>query len=343
MNYNDKLREALIEQHKLWFDYDKKTLKREYSVFINCPTCDSNEYTNIFEKDWFTFSKCNRCSMVYLNPMLNEDATYSFYNSKWTAIYNEKKFHSSNTGTTIDDKENLFNLSLIERYKKNRSKINNILELGCGKGSFLRAANEKNYNVFGVELNKYNFSKLRKEFGKNIYNTDLLKLNFDSNMFDVIHMRDVFEHVPNPKQLLLELNRISKHNSIICIGVPNIEGLIYRYVKEKHVCVFGFEHLNYWSPDSLKKILNLTGYSVLETIHGSSDFTIGSLLGYFFGQLPFTSIRQRKMQFIRHLILRSILVLFKLQPLKYINKVLLPKIANKLERGSYITVIAKKR
>ncbi|NQT27544.1 class I SAM-dependent methyltransferase [candidate division KSB1 bacterium] len=341
-DFKEKLRVALIEQHKLWFDYNKKALKEEYAQYINCPVCGSNENREIFKKDWFSFLRCNRCSMVYVNPRLNDEASCRFYNCKWTSIYNEQKFNSVSTTTNMDDQINLSNLGHIETIRGSVKKKGKLLELGSGNGTFLRAAKTKGYEVYSVELNESNCQKLKNEFGGTIYNSDLFEANFNSNTFDVIYMRDVFEHIPNPKELLLELNRVAKANCIIVIEVPNIDGLIYKIAKEKHVCIFGFEHLNYWSPKTLRKILNLTGFKVIKTLHNSLDCSMQSFISYFWGPLPFTSIKQRKISFVGRIILKIVSKLFRIQLIKCFDKKIFPRIANLLKRGSVITVIAKK-
>ena len=63
---------------------------------------------------------------------------------------------------------------------------------------------------------------------------------------------------------------------------------------------------------------------------------------YFFGQLPFTSIKQRKMNFFRQLILLFNSIILQSKPIRYFDRKVFPYIANSLQQGSYITVIAKK-
>jgi 2-polyprenyl-3-methyl-5-hydroxy-6-metoxy-1,4-benzoquinol methylase len=275
--------------------------------------------------------------MVYLDPRLTEQATYDFYNSEWNAIYNEQKFDTVSESTALDDEINQANLELIMRHGGRGE----LLEIGFAKGYFLRAAKRAGFSVHGIELNEPNYRRARGEFGPTIHNEDLFAANLPAGFFDVIYMRDVFEHVPEPKAMLRELNRIAKPGCLLYIEVPNIEGLIYKIVKERHVCVFGFEHLNYWSPATLRKVLELTGFAVRETAFASLDFTVGDLIRAYFVPTH-TTLYPRKLPKAPELVLRAMNIAVSGTPLRRLDHTLTPKIADWLGRGSVVKVLAEK-
>lgn len=339
-SYEERLQAALVAQHRKYFDQERQVLKPELAEAIDCPVCDSSDKTLFFTKDWFTFSKCNACSMVYLNPRLTERATYDFYNSEWNELYNEAKFDAVSTSTAIDDEINRSNLELIVNAKG--SARGDLLEIGFASGVFLRAAKAAGFAVHGIELNQRNYERVRTELGPTMHDVDLFEAKLPDRAFDVIYMRDVFEHVPKPKPMLHELNRIAKPGGLLYIEVPNIEGLIYKVVKERHVCVFGFEHLNYWSPSTLEKILDLTGFRVRETRFESRDFTIGDLARAFF--IPtHTTLYPARMNKLSELILKTVNFASSATPLRQLDRALTPKIADRLGRGSVVKVLAEKR
>src|SRR5207244_3214059 len=150
------------------------------------------------------YVKCQDCSMVYMNPRLSRDATYAFYNSKANAIYNEGKFDEPSASTALDDEINLANLRLIEQYGGGAR--GNLLEIGSAKGTFLLRAKEHGYTVYGLELNERNLQSSRELVGETIYDVDLFDAHLETGKFDVIYMRDVIEHIPDPKPFLRELN-----------------------------------------------------------------------------------------------------------------------------------------
>lgn len=336
--YSKRLHDALVKQHKLYFNHENGEMKKEVAQFTNCPVCESEETEEAFIKDWFKFSKCKKCQMVFLNPRLNDEATYQFYECEWNQIYNEAKFYSSTESSLLDDKINSANLELIEKYNKEKGSL---LEIGCGKGFFLRLAEKSGFDVTAVELNKENVENTKKLLQSGVvHNNDLYSASFKNESFDVIYMRDVLEHIPNPVKLLKECFRVGKKNSLLYIEVPNINGLIYKIVKESHTCVFAFEHPNYWSHLSLKKALEISGYEILDVQYQSLDFTIKTLLSYAIESSYTKVFRYQSTGFVKFA-LRAVRRIFMYPPLSWMDS-FLPKIANMTDHGSVIKILARR-
>lgn len=339
-SYEERLRNALAEQHAQVFDPERKTLKPDRAEYIDCPVCDSPDKSTFLTKDWFTFAKCNQCSMVYLNPRLTLQATYDFYNSTWNAIYNEQKFDTVSEHTQLDDEINRGNLQLI--LDARGGKRGELLEIGFANGFFLHAAKAAGFNVHGLELNEPNYKKVRAELGPTIQNVDIFSAKLPASSFDVIYMRDVFEHVPEPKAMLRELNRIARPGCILYIEVPNIEGLIYELVRERHVCIFGFEHLNYWSPATLRRVLETTGFAVRDTRFASLDFTVGDLVRAFIVPTH-TTLYPQKLARVPELMLKVLNLAVSTTPLRQLDRSFTPRVADRLRRGSVVKVLAEKQ
>lgn len=339
-SYDARLRAALIEQHKKLFDYDRGQLKSEYAEYLHCPVCGSDSNSVYLTKDFFTFTRCTECSMVFLNPRLNDKATHEFYNSKWNSIYNEQKFDATSASTVLDDKINLSNLLTIGRFRT-LHRGDTLLEIGSAKGYFLTKAKEQGYAVYGIELNQKNFELTRRELGDTVFNKDLFELQFASDLFNVIYMRDVFEHVPNPRDMLNELHRIAKKDCILYIEVPNIDGLIYSIAREKHVVVFGFEHLNYWSPVTLGKILESTGFSVEKITHESRDLSLRYIISYFIDE-RFSVLQPPTVKPIIRFLLKYVQKGCSVPLFRHLEDWIMSLFANTVRRGSVIKVIARK-
>lgn len=319
-------------------DNETKSRKPEYAEYVLCPVCDSKRATHLFENDWFHYVKCQNCSMVYMNPRLNQAATYAFYNSTVNAIYNETKFDRISTSISMDDQINLSNLNLIDLFRGGN--CGNLLEIGSAKGFFLAQAKDRGYDVYGIELNEKNAEFSRQLIGDTVFNKDLFDTHFETRQFDVICMRDVIEHIHDPKPFLRELNRIAKPGALIFIETHNIDGLIHQIVREKHTVIFGFEHPNHWSPRTLGKALELSGFQVSRVIHESLDFTLGDILGYF-GESTFTTIYPLQISNGRRLFVKMLRAPWRFKAVRWLDQKT-PLIANWLKRGSVMKVIARK-
>lgn len=341
--WDQRLDDALEEVHKKWFDYETRSLKPEYAEIISCPVCGSGDSKLYFEKDYFYFAQCKKCSMVFLNPRPNVEAAYEFYNSPWTTIYFEQKFLGSSDSVKTDNLINQANIDLIERHHTaRRMSKGSLLEIGIGGGYFLRVAKRAGYNVWGIDIGSESIEQVATEFGGQVKNCDLFSAGFESEKFDVVYMRDVFEHVPNPKLMLDEINRISKEGATLYIEVPNINGLIYKLVGKRHDCVFGFEHLNYWSPKTIARILDGAGYNVDEIVHISDDCTITAALRYFKHD-TFTTVFKSKRTLLTRATRRLILGFLDISGISRLDRAVMPKLATFLKQGATIKVIATKR
>lgn len=338
-DYRPRLMDALRKQHRAVFDYDTGKMKEEFREQIDCPACHGAERVTAFEKDWFVFSRCVKCGMVYLNPRLNDEATYRFYNSEWNSIYNEKKFEGGAATTCVDDRRNDENLRFILQNKPQRGRL---LEVGIGNGYFLGCAQEAGFEVCGVELNQRNCELARSVLGGKgtVHNTDLFSAKLPDGSFDVIYLKDVFEHVPNPRGMLAEFNRIAQKGALLFIEVPNIEGLVFKVVGRRHECIFAFEHLNYWSPQSLGTALAAEGFSVVQVQHESDDFTPAALISYLIDS-PFTSVQPVAATGVTRLALKAFRRVLAAPPVSLFDGIF-RRIPDWTARGSQIKVLATK-
>jgi SAM-dependent methyltransferase len=339
LDWMERWQRALREQHALLFDYKTKSIKAQFAEAVNCPVCDSNRAALFFEKDWFQYVQCQDCAMVYMNPRLNQAATYAFYNSDVNAIYNETKFDQVSVAPSLDDRINLANLDLIDRFRTRTGGA--LLEIGSAKGFFLSKAKERGYKVYGIELNKKNAELSRQLVGDTVLEGDLFDACFEVGKFDVIYMRDVIEHIPNPQPFFRELKRIAKPGALMFIETHNIDGLINQIVREKHTVIFGFEHPNHWSPKTLGRALENSGYKVQRLYHSSFDFTLNDILSYFCAP-TFTTIMP-VMVSKRRILFKLLRVPFWFSPIRFLDRTITSQIANYLKKGSVMKVLAVKR
>lgn len=100
------------------------------------------------------------------------------------------------------------------------SECKTVLDAGCGKGEFMRAA-PANAEVSGADINKKEICKLQKE-GFNAKTADISKkIPFEDEKFDGVYCSHVLEHIENPDKMLSEIKRVLKKEGIIVLCVPN--------------------------------------------------------------------------------------------------------------------------
>jgi 2-polyprenyl-3-methyl-5-hydroxy-6-metoxy-1,4-benzoquinol methylase len=140
----------------------------------------------------------------------------------------------------------------------------NLLDVGCGIGSFLRLARAEGYVPSGVELSRYASEYARNNFGLSVFNGEMKDAAFPSETFDMITLWHVLEHTANPKDFLLEVNRLLKKSGLLIIEVPNIGSIAATISCMAWELMAPKEHLYYFNPDTIKQLLTETGFTILK-------------------------------------------------------------------------------
>ena len=92
-------------------------------------------------------------------------------------------------------------------------------------------------------------------------------MNFEiekNNLFDIIILGDVLEHVSNPIKMLKKVYSLLNNQGIVWISTPNFESAYSYILRDKDPMWRVCEHLNYFSYRSLKKILEKIGFDIVD-------------------------------------------------------------------------------
>ncbi|BAP63280.1 class I SAM-dependent methyltransferase [Methanococcus maripaludis] len=118
---------------------------------------------------------------------------------------------------------------------KNMPKNAKILDVGCGKGTYLKKIHEirPDVELYGVDIGNVT------EFMPNYINFTLCSgdnMPFENERFDFIFCFHVLEHILNPYDFMMEFNRVLKKDGLIYIEMP--------YYKTAYIPDGG---INFWS------------------------------------------------------------------------------------------------
>jgi len=97
-----------------------------------------------------------------------------------------------------------------------------LLDVGCGRGSWLRYIRENSlFSVEGVEPSEEAASHAREVHGLSVRTGDLVSAAYPDNFFTAVYLRNVLEHVSNPRGLVREIRRILVPGGVCAVHVPN--------------------------------------------------------------------------------------------------------------------------
>jgi 2-polyprenyl-3-methyl-5-hydroxy-6-metoxy-1,4-benzoquinol methylase len=195
---------------------------------------------------------------------VNDYYQKEFYSS------NSKIFNNSSLKVQLDDKD-FFNSRWENLYRNFRKfkKKKKILDIGCGWCQSLIYFKKKGYDCYGFDP-----SKEAVEYGvKNKINVkhagiDEIKI-FGNKKFDIVTLLNVLEHLTDPIEALSKIKNILNKKGLLVIDVPNDFNdfqLAGRKLHDLHKWwVVPPRHLNYFSKDSLVKLLKSLGFKILHT------------------------------------------------------------------------------
>lgn len=177
-----------------------------------------------------------------------------------------------------------------------------VLDLGCGNGTFLRIlTNDKPDFGLDISPNEINQAKKNKTYKKYIV-SDAHHIPLPDHSIQTIFSNSVFEHIPELKKVLFEINRILKPGGQLIFtthtpesksfyGTKMLKKIGMKTAAKKYNNIFSdmLQLRTLWNLAKWKKQLSLIGLTIEEsqTIISPKAF----FLFEFF--LPFTFIQNR--------------------------------------------------
>lgn len=146
-----------------------------------------------------------------------------------------------------------------------------LLEIGCGEGWFLAAADAAGYAVQGLDFSQAGLAKFHPQFLDRARFGDAFEI-LDSliaagERCDVCVMEHVLEHVVDPEALLARLPRLLSPGGVVAITVPNDFSPIQLAARAAGAVDRDFwlappQHLNYFNAANLGPLLERMGFEV---------------------------------------------------------------------------------
>lgn len=144
--------------------------------------------------------------------------------------------------------------------KKHR--VKKILDVGCGSGWLMRYLTDKGFKVFGCDSSSYAVKISGAVKAK------ATALPFDDGSFDAILGISIIEHltVKEAHEFLNEAYRVLKKGGIFFLVTPNFATPLRLILGKKWGGYSDPTHLNFYTPGSLKKMLQAHSFTNFQTV-----------------------------------------------------------------------------
>lgn len=231
----------------------------------------------VAHRNTYSIINCENCKFIH--AIIQEDNNHQ-------ELY-KSHFYSEEKPNYIEDNKNdsewwdlTYGLRVDQVDKLRLSESKSWLDIGTGPGYFLDAAVKRTKNVVGIEPGQLAAEHAASKGHQVINDYFTEKTSSELGIFDGIHCSEVLEHVPNPLEFLKTIQLNMDSETVLCTVVPNDFSLIQSiFTEEKRNQIKWWVdppfHLNYFSRESLRKILEESG---LRVIHETSMFPIDIFL-----------------------------------------------------------------
>jgi 2-polyprenyl-3-methyl-5-hydroxy-6-metoxy-1,4-benzoquinol methylase len=236
---------------------DYYNFKTKGSLDLNKDVCDQDTWMNTH--DLYSCFKHDKGFLVFLKPSEIDSSDEYNESDPYTVIENiHSDFHQRRLNCT---------LQLIEKSSDRHEK--KLLDIGCGQGHFTKKIKENfpDYKVYGLD---YSISAIAYAHD-NFKEVDFIVANaynppFNDECFDVVILNNIWEHVPDPMNLLAVTKKILKPNGQVIISTPSryrIKNLVKALIGQD-IAFMSDHHVTEYTVGQVKEQLTFGGFQLVK-------------------------------------------------------------------------------
>jgi 2-polyprenyl-3-methyl-5-hydroxy-6-metoxy-1,4-benzoquinol methylase len=217
---------------------------------------------------------------ISATPLPSDLELKNFYAETYYQSPKSSTYQKSYDSLEIDYKNLKCNALLHALKSLNSAKEKSFLDIGAGEGFLLNAADQKGFDVTGLDFSAYGISKFFPDLSVHHIAGDVFQslsnLIDKGNQYDICTSTNVLEHVIDPALFLKLIKQLINENSLLAITVPNDYSDIQQLaIKNKMIDEeFWFvppHHLHYFNTENLPTYMNDNGFEILDAF---SDFPV---------------------------------------------------------------------
>ena len=142
-----------------------------------------------------------------------------------------------------------------------------ILDMGCGRGFYVRKVEEYTEGVIGVDISE---SSLRDAVTPKVRYGDVTNLDFEADSFDKVYSLHTIEHIPDLKQFFSEMARVLRPKGRAVIVYPweplrGLQAMLAALRQYKNPFMAGKIHLHRLTPKRVQQLVEGTLLSHIES------------------------------------------------------------------------------
>lgn len=155
--------------------------------------------------------RCRRCGLIYPNPFPYPTDPQALYGKP------DAYFEHHSTERKVEGARELI---------RGLGRTGRLLDIGSGRGEFLRAAQLEGLEAVGLDLSAAMAAEAKRLYGVEVRVGTVEEL--EDELFDVIVAAAIIEHVYDPDSFMAQVARLSHSGAALFLDTPNEPSLLTR-------------------------------------------------------------------------------------------------------------------
>jgi ubiquinone/menaquinone biosynthesis C-methylase UbiE len=156
---------------------------------------------------------------------------------------------------------NRFQAILAQRYGKRGTRL---LEVGSGMGHLVGQL-EDMFETYGLDLNQWAVKQSKSVIKKTQLQTaSAQELPFRDDSFNVVIIKHIVEHLPDPKKAIREIGRVTEPGGTLILATPNLDSLLKRWKGDKWIGYQDPTHISLKRPTEWLSFIKEAGFELVK-------------------------------------------------------------------------------
>ena len=154
---------------------------------------------------------------------------------------------------------NRFFAMLARRYGTRGARL---LEVGSGMGHLV-AQLEDTFETVGIDLNHWAVKESKSVVQKSSLQTaSAQELPFEDGVFNVVIIKHIVEHLPNPEKAINEIGRVTAKGGYLILATPNLGSLLKPWKGEEWIGYQDPTHISLKQPEEWLELIKNAGFEI---------------------------------------------------------------------------------
>ena len=250
---------------------------------VPCAICRGTATRRLYTKFGYDIVRCRGCGLVFASPRAPAEKILSRYGPEY--FWNEYL-------PALGVVDGRYDLSTFDaRYARLLQLLGpasgrKLLEVGCGAGFLLKAAERAGWRVTGIELSAEGSRFARERLELDVRRERAESIALTPATFDAAVMFDTIEHLFDPRAVLSSLAVTLVSGGTLLIGTPNFNALSRQVLGPDWAVLSPLEHLYYFEERTLRALLEACGFDGVRFVREHAAWTPQETMNHRYTHAP---------------------------------------------------------